>query len=86
MFQVNLRIEDDEMESESIYKFSGNDGNDDNHGTHEEPEQLHVNHIVAEMELHQQLNQSNSINGEECDKGVLDSLHFHYTQQQMKCK
>lgn len=77
-------MDDDEMESESFYKFGGNDGDDDN-GSHEEPEQLHVNRRVAEMDLHRRLNQSNSIDCEERDKGVLDTLRFHYAQRRWEC-
>ena len=49
---VAKRMEDNEMESKFFYKFSGNDG-DDGNSTHNEPEQLHVNHRVAELDLHQ---------------------------------
>ena len=75
-------MEDGEMESEDFYTFGSEDSDGNaNNGTHEEPEQVYVNRRVAKMRLHQQLNQSNSIVCEEHDKGVIDSLHFHYAHQ-----
>ena len=79
---VAKRMEDGEMESEDFYTFGSEDSDGNaNNGTHEEPEQVYVNRRVAKMRLHQQLNQSNSIVCEEHDKGVIDSLHFHYAHQ-----
>ena len=50
---VTKRMEDDEMKSESFYTFGSNDSEGNtNNGTHEEPEQLHMNHRVAKMDLH----------------------------------
>ena len=79
---VAKRMEDGEMESKAFYTFGSEDGDGyTTSGTHKEPEQLHVNHRDAKMHLHRQLNQSNSIVCEEQDKGVIDSLCFHYTHQ-----